>query len=223
MNVKLISSTVLPLNVCGDAAAICTDYADPLKALKGALASGHESVMEHASFTFRIQGVSRVLLAQLTRHRIASYSVQSQRYCRIDSAEFVVPPAINDNPAIHEYYNRRCHDCFVAYQRMIGSGIKEQDARYILPQGIVCQLIMTMNARELNHFLSLRMCNRAQWEIRNLADAMFEELYKTDARLLFDNAVPGCCTKRGCPQGKRSCKHPRVEQVEELKKVKSND
>lgn len=198
-------------SVCGEAAAICTGYAgDPLHALDGAMASGHESVAEHASFTFRVEGVSRVLLAQLTRHRLASFSVQSQRYCRLNNPEFIEPETIAKNNKYKDWpdaYNKAIQTAFDAYASMIREGIPEEDARYVLPQAVCCDLIVTMNARELRHFFELRCCNRAQWEIRELADRMLAAVRNVDDHL-FKNAGAPCQMGKKCPE-KRPCGHPR--------------
>lgn len=209
MNVSLLSRTLAPGATCSAAAAICTNAKDAQKALRGALASGHESVIEHASFTFEIRGVSRVLLAQLTRHRIASFSVMSQRYVRLTGAEVVMPETIKEK-FWGENFKRLVMGSLSLYQMMVDGGVPEEDARYIVPQGIKTDLIMTMNARELRHFFALRCCNRAQWEIRQLADEMLA-LCKEAAPDLFDKAGPGC-VRGHCPEGRRSCGHPRTKE-----------
>lgn len=192
--------------IAGLAAGTCTNSADWKRSLKGSMASGHESVAEHASYTFRISGVSRVLLAQLTRHRIASYSVQSQRYCTVNEDDFIIPETIKDDALWGEYI-KATKACTNLYYKMIDSGIPREDARYILPQGTTTVIILTMNARELRHFFSLRCCNRAQWEIRKLADAMLALVQQEDP-ILFKDAGPGCVRGR-CPEGSRSCGKPR--------------
>lgn len=207
MTVDLISHTQYPVIVCGTAAAICTGSENPNSALMGAMSCGHESVAEHASFTFRIEGVSRVLLAQLTRHRLASYSVQSQRYCGV-KLEFVVPDTIK-KMGWEQAYTMQMQECYATYNLMIHEGVPEEDARYIIPQGITCNLILTMNARELLHFFSLRCCNRAQWEIRELADRM-RDLCMENAPLLFRRSGAPCQRGEKCPEGKKSCGHPRT-------------
>ena len=213
MTVELIRHTTDPVALVGEAAAICTASKDPDRARKGALASGHESILEHVSFTFRVEGVSRALLAQLTRHRIASFSVESQRYVRMEDVDFVVPPSIQK--AIHvgyvegNVYEWILSELFYVYQFLLEEGIPEEDARYILPNATPTRLLMTMNARELRHFFSLRCCNRAQWEIREMADRMLE-LCKGAAPELFEDAGPGCI-RGACPEGKRSCGKPRKE------------
>ena len=205
MNVTLIRYTPEPDKLCGEAAAICTGYTgDPLKALRGALDSGHESVAEHVSFTFRVEGVSRVLLAQLTRHRVASYSVQSQRYCGAD-LDIVVPDSMECPELVHEIVDVR-RAVKKLYNKAISLGTPQEDARYFTLQGGVTSLIVTMNARELRHFFSLRCCNRAQWEIRELARQMLADC-SVVAPELFKDAGP-VCLRGPCPEGKRSCGHP---------------
>lgn len=206
MNVTLIAHTPNPDYICGSAAAICTDYkGSPLQALQGAMKSGHESVAEHASFTFLIEGVSRVLLAQITRHRMASFSVQSQRYCGADHG-MVIPDSVVIADLVDDLVElrRKAKD---AYQKAVDMGVPAEDARYFTLQGGHTKMIMTMNARELRHFFSLRCCNRAQWEIRALADEMLR-LCKDVAPVLFRDAGPGCLRGR-CPEGKKSCGKPR--------------
>ena len=206
MDVNLIRYTPDPDELCGEAAALCTGFAgEPLKALRGALSSGHGSISEHASLTFRVTGVSRVLLAQLTRHRIASFSVQSQRYCSV-TPEWIVPQTVEDAG----YKNEFLFLCDSAYDFMCEmineGGIPAEDARYVIPQGVACSLIVTMNARELMHFFELRCCRRAQWEIRDLANRMLEAA-RVASPAMFKNAGPACM--RGpCPEGKKSCGHP---------------
>lgn len=200
MTVLLMSHTDKPDLLCGRAAALCTGYTgDPVKALKGAMASGHESVAEHASFTFAIEGVSRVLLAQLTRHRLASYSVQSQRYCGVDEMDVIIPQSAADKSGVKELLVQMAE----TYDALIGEGVPEEDARYILPQGITTRLMMTANARELRHFFALRCCSRAQAEIRQLADEMLRQCREV-APVLFADAGPGC-VRGHCPEGSRSC------------------
>jgi thymidylate synthase (FAD) len=174
--------------------------------LREALKRGHESVAEHATFTFLIEGISRVTLAQLTRHRLASFSVQSQRYRGAD-ADIVVFP---ESYAAHVYRDSVDDLLMQAaelYNEMVYDGVATEDARYILPQGITTTLMMTANARELRHFFSLRCCNRAQWEIRQLADEMLK-LCKGVAPVLFADAGAGCVRGR-CPEGSKSCGKPR--------------
>lgn len=205
MKVTLINYPHLPGDeIAGMAAAICTGSDNHERALNHAMDSGHHSVAEHATYTFLVEGVSRVLLAQLTRHRIASYSVQSQRYCGIEP-EWVVPQTIIDAGMDDEYSNM-CQACYEIYLTMVRwLDVPEEDARYIIPQGVTCKLLVTMNARELLHFFELRCCNRAQWEIREMAWAMLAECRKIALRL-FRDAGPGCL-RGACPE-KRPCGKP---------------
>lgn len=170
---------------------------------------GHESVLEHASFTFGVEGVSRVLLAQLTRHRIASFSVQSQRYVSYENGfGYIIPESI---AALGEEYAYRFHEqmktiesWYTDWQKLLGTGEKSnEDARFVLPNACETRIMVTMNVRELRHFFSLRMCNRAQWEIRKMAEEMFRLCFET-APALFMNAGPACIRGK-CPEGEKSC------------------
>ena len=171
---------------------------------------GHLSVTEHANFTFAVEGVSRALLAQLTRHRLASFSVQSQRYVSMaEGFDYVIPPAIE---ALGEDAKRAfirqmetMHAWYCDWQEKLG-GAREsanEDARFVLPNAAATRLVMTMNARELMHFFSLRCCNRAQWEIREMAWQMLA-LCKQAAPALFEHAGPACVSGP-CPEGKNTC------------------
>lgn len=211
MNVRLISHTLEPDFVAGRAAAICVggnihDAGACEKALKGALASGHESVVEHNAFTFLIEGVSRVLLAQLTRHRMAGYSVQSQRYCGADM-DMVIPESVGRWELLDDIVKLR-KDAKKLYDKAVDLGVPEEDARYFTMQGGKTRLIMTANARELRHIFALRCCNRAQWEIRELADMMLEECRQV-APVIFADAGCACMAGKPCPEGKRTCGKPR--------------
>ena len=178
--------------------------------LRGVMESGHLSVLEHASFTFAIEGVSRVLLAQITRHRIASFSVQSQRYVSSEEGfSYIVPPAIEalGEEAVRTYEEqmRIMHGFYVSWQEKLGKTgeASNEDARFVLPGAAETRMVLTMNARELLHFFALRCCNRAQWEIRALAKKMLSCVYPA-APVLFEKAGPGCISGV-CPEGKRSC------------------
>ena len=208
MKVTLITATHDPDTLCGKAAATCTNSNNYASALQHAIESGHTSVLEHAVFTFEVEGLSRAALAQLTRHRIASFDVQSQRYVQIGNVELVIPDTIKNSNFIDEA--RACmEEVMHLYQDMVDAGIPCEDARYITPQAVPTVLVMTMNARELLHFFALRTCNRAQWEIRTMADAMLKECKKY-APEIFKHAGAGCITGH-CPE-KRSCGHPRKDE-----------
>ena len=211
MIVNLISMSNMGEWLAAAAAAVCTNSVNASKSLVQALNSGHDSVMEHVSFTFEISGVSRALLAQLTRHRIASFSVQSQRYVSYeDEMEYVTPPSIVSlgEEAVEAYdaQMKMMHAWYCEWRKQLGKE-KQEDARFVLPNATTTKLIMTMNAREIKHFLSLRECNKAQWEIRELAERI-HALVEEETPLLFANAGPGCVRGR-CPEGSRSCGNPR--------------
>lgn len=195
-------------SVCATAAGMCYNARDPWKALKNAMEGGHESVLEHCKFTFMVEGVSRALLAQLTRHRIASFSVQSQRYVSYANGfDYVTPPSIIALGADDENrYRTQMELIQTWYNEWLQKDVTQEDARFVLPNACCTKLVVTMNARELRHFFSLRCCSRAQWEIRNLANEMLR-ICKEEAYSLFADAGPEC-VRGACPEGKRSCGHP---------------
>ncbi len=171
---------------------------------------GHLSTVEHAAFTFGIEGVSRTLLAQITRHRIASFSVQSQRYVSYTDGGFgyIIPPAIRalGDDAVQEYEEQmaQMQHWYDGWRERLGTGEKSnEDARFVLPGACETRMLLTMNARELMHFFALRCCNRAQWEIRELAWRMLALVCKA-APSLFANAGPSCL-RGACSEGKMSC------------------
>ena len=182
---------------------------DPAPFLESVLSSGHLSVLEHASFTFFVEGVSRSLLAQLTRHRIASFSVQSQRYVSMERGfDYIIPPAIlalgEDAAAEYRRQMETCAEWYRTWQEKLGGGpAANEDARFVLPNACETRVTLTMNCRELMHFFALRTCRRAQWEIRLMAEKMLSECKKA-APSLFEHAGPGC-VRGACPEGKRSC------------------
>lgn len=188
---------------------------------------GHESVLEHASFTFGVEGVSRVLLAQLTRHRLASFSVQSQRYVSYENGfGYIMPPKIAalGEEAQAEYHRQmqQMHQWYREWQEKLGTGEGgNEDARFVLPGACETRLMMTMNVRELRHFFALRMCSRAQWEIRAMATEM-HRLCMEVAPALFADAGPGCL-RGACPEGAKTCgrageiKRQRQAMLDELK------
>lgn len=213
MKVELISYSNMNERVCGIASKTCvsdhipTDDEDVTRSLEMATASGHTSVLEHWSATFAIEGISRACSHQLVRHRMASYSQQSQRYVRMDGFEYVVPKSIRENPIAYDDYMTVMRDLKEWYEVFVskeeGYGIPEEDARYILPNACCTNLVVTMNGRELLHFFNLRCCTRAQWEIRELAERMLE-LVKEVAPVIFETAGPSCVKLGRCPE-KRSC------------------
>lgn len=222
MNIELIAFTPSPESVCDLGAKVCVSYDMPeldedLKALGHALSSGHESVLEHATFTFAIEGISRACSHQLVRHRMASYSQQSQRYVKMDGFDYVVPESIKTSDVeiydnvfpeyddgdipLGECYRRLMELIGVFYDRLVEEGIPEEDVRYILPNACKTNIVVTMNARELRHFFSLRLCTRAQWEIRQLAEKMLDCVREV-APALFDDVGPRCKALGFCPESK---------------------
>ena len=239
MTVRLIAHTPEPEKVVAAAAKLCysdahiTDLLDGLTEEKTAsfltmLSDlGHASPIEHASFTFGIEGVSRTLLAQITRHRIASFSVQSQRYVRLDDFRYVIPPEIEAIPEAKEAFIASMNEDAARYldlvkkleeghtARLMAEGMPEkqarakaskqanEDARFVLPNACETKMVVTMNARSLQNFFHLRCCRRAQWEIRALAEEMLRLVYPV-APHLFRTAGPACVSGP-CPEGRMCC------------------
>lgn len=167
--------------------------------------SGHLSVFEHASFTFAIEGVSRITSHQLVRHRLASFSQRSQRYTTSNGISCVTPPSIQGNPQAKEKFEHALRNVFETYQSLLDAGIPKEDARYILPHGWTTGLIVTMNVRELFHFLQLRLCTKAQWEIRDMAEHMLQEVRHVSP-FLASLAGPPCISEGVCRE-KKPCKN----------------
>ena len=240
LHVELIRHTLSPEEVVALGARLCYSRAsvddltqrveqkDQTDFCRKILSMGHESVLEHASFTFAVEGVSRVLLAQLTRHRLASFSVQSQRYVSYEKGfGYIVPPQIAalGEEAREEYaaQMQQMHEWYVAWQEKLGKKGEgsNEDARFVLPGACETRLMVTMNVRELRHFFEMRMCNRAQWEIRAMAEEM-HRLCMEVAPALFADAGPRCL--RGpCPEGEKCCgnqqatRQTRQEMLERLR------
>jgi thymidylate synthase (FAD) len=172
--------------------------------------SGHHSTLENASFTFLIEGISRITSHQLVRHRMASYCQKSQRYVEEDMGNdnlcvedlFVIPDSMKFNPEV----DRVIHEAMSLYMNLIASGVSKEDARYILPHSCKTSLTVTMNARELIHVSELRCCNRAQWEIRDLATKMVEEV-EIVAPILASYMGPTCKTHGSCDE-ESPCNNP---------------
>jgi thymidylate synthase (FAD) len=225
MKVRLLSYTKDAVELCAAAAQSC--YSEkpagellkemkgkrPAKVLENIVGMGHHSVIEHATYTYSVEGVSRALTHQLVRHRIASYSQQSQRYVSLDRAEYVIPPSIRGNAGTEREFRQLMDRVWEVY-RYLSDKVEVEDARYVLPNACSTNITITMNARELLHFFSLRCCNRAQWEIRAVADEMLK-IVKIVSPSIFQEAGPPCVRGK-CPEGKMSCGKPRRM---ELKKV----
>ncbi len=238
LNVKLLSYTPEPEKLISAAAKLC--YSDvsgekimedlneekAKKFLDFLMDLGHESPIEHVSFSFSVEGVSRVLTHQLVRHRIASYSQRSQRYVQEGQFHYVIPPEIAKIDKARNIFIKQMEKDQEIYDDLVeilfenhflnfkeNNSEKEakklavkksiEDARYILPNSCETKIMITMNARSLIHFFNLRCCNRAQWEIRGLADKMLKEV-KNVAPNLFKNIGPRCL-KGPCPEGKMTC------------------
>lgn len=216
--VSLITSTPGPDRVVAASARLCyspgsaCDLArdmtseEAVRLLKHLRRSGHLSPFEHASFVFAVDGISRACSHQLVRHRIASFSQQSQRYVRAESPEFIVPHTISAVPGALSCFKETLEKAYEAYGRLVALGIPQEDARYLLPNACETHLVVTMNARELLHFFSLRLCKRAQWEIREVARQMLL-LAREKAPCLFETAGPSCVTDGTCGEA-RPCGSP---------------
>lgn len=240
MNVKLIAHTPEPEKVIATAAKLCYAKSDIDTVMDGLTEEkitsflnmltsvGHESPLEHITFTFGIEGVSRSFLAQITRHRIASFSVQSQRYVEESNFAFVTPPEIAGDEKALKLFNEQMQNAIDSYNKLadilkakhkenfIKEGITEQeaerkaqkkaieDARFVLPNACATKMIVTMNARSLLNFFNLRCCNRAQWEIRSVAEQMLK-ICASIAPTVFKNAGPDCVCSGKCGEGKMTC------------------
>ena len=212
MDVELIAYTPEP-DIIAAAAALLThsksDFGDLKnvdperlrKVLRAVIDMGHTSVVEHAYFTFAISGVSRALTHQLVRHRIASYSQQSQRYVE-QEREYIVPPSIEKN--FRKEYEEMMKKIWDFYD-MLKEKVPVEDARYVLPNASATRIVVSMNARSLLNFFELRCCLHAQWEIRKLAWKMLK-LVREVAPTIFEKAGPPCKTRHVCPMNKKSCR-----------------
>ncbi len=178
---------------------------------------GHLSPLEHAAFTFYLEGVSRAMTHQLVRHRIASYSQRSQRYVKEGDFDYIVPPKLGgksvlfgevriDAEAFFRQTMEMIGDRYRALDEALGGGEESghEDARYVLPNACESKIFVTMNARELLHFFGERLCNRAQWEIRQVADQMLS-LVRSAYPGIFGGAGPKCMDRGKCAEGKRGC------------------
>ena len=218
MHVELLNYTPRPEVQVARAARLCYYGSDidqlketmtPVKSaelVRKLVKMGHLSTVEHVTFTFGIEGVSRALSHQLVRHRIASYSQQSQRY--VDGAHFgyVVPPSVQENEEALHTFETQMASATAAYAILRDCGIPAEDARFVLPNATDTKIICTFNVRSLYNFFEHRCCNRAQWEIRALAWKMLQ-LCREVAPVLFENAGPGCL-RGACPEGAMSCGKP---------------
>lgn len=214
MKVQLLRYTADAERLCGAAALTTTKSGTPSEIFakidpdtakevtKRVTGYGHGSVIEHASFTFSIEGVSRAMTHQLVRHRIASYTQQSQRYVRYDTLKnYVTPPSVAGNADAEKEFDETLKRISETYQTLLQKGIPKEDARFILPNAAKTNIMVTMNARELRHFFNVRCCTRAQWEMRETATEMLRQAKKA-APTLFENAGPTCIELGYCSEGK---------------------
>jgi thymidylate synthase (FAD) len=227
LKVKLLRHTADPELLCGTAASTSAKSETPSEILKRMDAEtakrkirqvtgyGHVSIIEHASFTFSVEGVSRAMTHELVRHRIASYTQQSQRYVTYDALNgFVTPPKIAASPEANKIFNETLKEISKTYQKLLKMGFPKEDARFILPNAAKTNIVVTMNARELRHFFNLRCCARAQWEIREVAEEMLKQARKV-ALTLFENCGPTCVELGYCPEGKMKpleCSIPEIKE-----------
>lgn len=250
IKVKILEHTPNPERVIAAAAKLCYSSVgvdeiteglteeSTAKFIKMLSSYGHESPMEHVSFTFAIEGVSRSLTHQLVRHRVASYSQQSQRYVKLTAFDYIIPPAIENNEECKKIFIEAMKKDQEDYDKLVeilkkeileksiknyknAKGVEElsekelkslrskaektaiEDARYVFPNACETKIIVTMNARELKHFFKHRCCDRAQWEIRNMADEMLRQV-----KMVAPNIFLGCgpsCVKGACSEGAMSC------------------
>lgn len=239
MKVKIISHTIDPDKTIASAAKLCYSRVgvDQISEnltedktenfLEMLMSFSHASPLEHASFTFAIEGVSRTLTHQLVRHRIASYSQQSQRYVKLESFEYIIPPQIAENERAKNIFIETMERDQQAYNELteilieenskkyMAEGVEEkkarkmaekesiEDARYVFPNACETKIVVTMNVRTLQHFFNMRCCNRAQWEIRELATEMLRQVRQISP-VLFKNCGPECVVG-SCPEGNMSC------------------
>ena len=250
IKVKILEHTPNPERVIAAAAKLCYSSVgvdeiteglteeSTAKFIKMLSSYGHESPMEHVSFTFAIEGVSRSLTHQLVRHRVASYSQQSQRYVKLTAFDYIIPPAIENNEECKKIFIEAMKKDQEDYDKLVeilkkeileksiknyknAKGVEElsekelkslrskaektaiEDARYVFPNACETKIIVTMNARELKHFFKHRCCDRAQWEIRNMADEMLRQV-----KMVAPNIFLGCgpsCVKGACSEGAMYC------------------
>ncbi len=227
LHVKLARFTPAPEPLIAAAAKLCyardtaalLDQAEPASArfVRQLRDLGHMSPIEHAVFTFYIEGLSRACSHQLVRHRLASYSQRSQRYVLHDAFDYVLPPQLRGKTVVVQgqsmdaaQYYRQCMAAIAEQYRALNQALGDsgessnEDARYVLPNACETKLFATMNARQLLHFFEERLCQRAQWEIRQLADRMLD-LAREACPAVFENAGPKCVRLQGCPEGKMAC------------------
>jgi len=218
-SVRLIAHTPFPDRCVAQAARLCYSKGTAAECCAGEMTesqihsfleklsrSGHFSPFEHVTFSFAVDHISRVCSHQLVRHRLASYSQQSQRYVSMDVPSVICPPSVEAREDAREIFEKAQRNAHEAYAALCSLGIPKEDARYLLPHGFETSLVLTMNAREMMHFFSLRLCRRAQWEIQNLAREMLRQA-RERAPHIFALAGPSCVFKGSCEE-ERPCGNP---------------
>ena len=225
MKVELVSWTKNPIETCAKAASMCYASEPSRKIVKGCIKSGHLSVLEHASFTFKINGVSRSFLAQITRHRLASYSVESQRYCQYDNLKWVFPtdlmPYDDDAMYLESEMKDSCEKSLATYKELLHLGCIPDEARCVLPNATPTNMVVTMNIRSLINFFNLRLCQRASKEIRYVAYKMKKavltcpDLTDEDIEILDKLFVPKCESYQVayCPEYKGCGRHKSLKEL----------
>ena len=245
MKVELIAYTPNPDYVVAMSAKLCyskvgvSDIREGLddenveKFISHLTSIGHESPVEHISFTFAIEGISRTCTHQLVRHRIASYSQQSQRYVKLNQFEYIIPPQIENNEKAKKIFIKSMIEDQKAYDEIVETLMEDnikiylnqgydekkaksmaekksiEDARYVFPNACETKIVVTMNARTLLNFFEHRLCERAQWEIKEMAYLMLEQVKKVSPHI-FRNSGPSCVSKSKCKEGDMSCRHPEI-------------
>lgn len=235
MKVTLTRVTERPVDAIEEAASNCYD-SEPSsdgRIMKSCYKSGHHSVLEFAQFTFHIEGVSRALLAQITRHRIAGFAVRSQRYCSENGFDYVTPKTISNHKEAFEVYQAAMAHAQFSYKRLQELGIPNEDARFVLPNSCETILEFTCNGRELIHAMNERLCTRAQWEIRALFILIRAAVRDHDEQCkVFSEFFVPKCEKYGknlafCTEHKCCGRHPKLKDIYsayvDLKKVTSNE
>lgn len=219
MQVELLYHTPDPERAIATAARLCyapvgaaelmetMPEAKVKSVLSTIMGSGHFSTLEHASYTFAVDGVSRALTHQLVRHRIASFNQQSQRYVAFSGDLPVVKPeSVAASEQSSALFDAAIEHAQEAYRALLDAGVPAEDARYLLPNAVETKIVITMNVRELLHFFKLRCCNRAQWEIRAMAHEMLDLARPTAPFIFMDAGAP--CVSGICPEGKMTCGNP---------------
>ena len=245
MKVELIAYTPNPDYVVAMSAKLCyskvgvSDIREGLddenveKFISHLTSIGHESPVEHISFTFAIEGISRTCTHQLVRHRIASYSQQSQRYVKLNQFEYIIPPQIENNEKAKKIFIKSMIEDQKAYDEIVETLMEDnikiylnqgydekkaksmaekksiEDARYVFPNACETKIVVTMNARTLLNFFEHRLCERAQWEIKEMAYLMLEQVKKVSPHI-FRKSGPSCVSKSKCKEGDMSCRHPEI-------------